>query len=234
MKRPQADSPKHLRYRLRRRRFKLVEDLIKAELKFKTTVSILDMGGRLDYWRLLEERYHESVSITIVNLEDEISLQNRRPHPNLETHLIAGDATNLSNIKDQEYDIAHSNSVIEHVGLYSSMAKFAAETRRVAHAYYVQTPNFWFPLEPHYGLPFFHWLPEPTRFAIHSQFGAGYAPRTDEEGALQRIDHTRIISRGLMKHFFPDAEHMTERLSLFPKSLIAVRRSQHCLEKSGG
>ncbi len=59
---------------------------------------------------------------------------------------------------DREFDIAFSNSVIEHVPP-ELQAAFAAEVSRVADRYFVQTPNRYFPIEPHYQLPLFQFLP---------------------------------------------------------------------------
>lgn len=226
MQRPQADSPEDYRYRLRRARFKLFEELVDEVLAKKSSVSILDMGGRAKYWNLLDSKYYNKVSITVVNLEERNKIHEKESGLNDKCNIIMriGDGTNLFDVQDKEFDIAHSNSVIEHVGMYSAMERFASETRRVGNAYFVQTPNFWFPFEPHFGLPFFQWLPEPTRIAINTRFGAGFYPRGNMENAIQRTDYIRLVSKPLMRHFFPDAVHKTEKFYLMPKSLMAIRQ----------
>ena len=47
---------------------------------------------------------------------------------------------------DDAFDMAFSNSVIEHVPDHEA---FSRELARVGRSYYVQTPNKWFPIEPH-------------------------------------------------------------------------------------
>lgn len=58
-----------------------------------------------------------------------------------------------------QFDVAYSNSVIEHLGDRTSQERFAREKMRVAKRYYVQTPNRRFPMEPHLLTPGFQFLP---------------------------------------------------------------------------
>lgn len=45
-----------------------------------------------------------------------------------------------------------SNSVIEHAGNYEKQKRMAAEMQRAGVHYYLQTPNKWFFMEPHFSL----------------------------------------------------------------------------------
>ena len=60
---------------------------------------------------------------------------------------------------DDEFDVAFSNAVVEHVGGREEQRRFVAELCRVAPRVFVSTPNRRFPLETHTLVPFVHWLP---------------------------------------------------------------------------
>ncbi len=75
---------------------------------------------------------------------------------------VRADATERLPFADEQFDLVYCSSVIEHVPP-PKRAAFAAELRRVARGYFVQTPAFSFPIEPHALLPFAHWLPVPLR-----------------------------------------------------------------------
>ncbi|HWS70973.1 MAG TPA: class I SAM-dependent methyltransferase, partial [Thermoanaerobaculia bacterium] len=68
-----------------------------------------------------------------------------------------------------------SNSVLEHV---ADMPAMAREIRRVGRRWYVQTPNRWFPVEPHFLVPFFQFLPIATRAWLLTRFDLGWLTRT--------------------------------------------------------
>jgi SAM-dependent methyltransferase len=76
--------------------------------------------------------------------------------------LVCADATERLPFADNEFDLAYSSSVIEHIAP-EKRSDFARELRRVARGWYVQTPAVGFPIEPHALLPAAHWLPRPLR-----------------------------------------------------------------------
>jgi hypothetical protein len=129
--------------------------------------------------------------------------------------VLQGDGTRLP-FRDTEFDVAFSNSVIEHVPP-ELQPSFAAEISRVSERYFVQTPNRYFPIEPHYQLPLFQFLPRRVRQALNRRFTLGWQPK----GQWEEIT---LLSARDLRRLFPDAEIRRERLFGLSKSLIAVRR----------
>jgi hypothetical protein len=163
-------------------------------------IRILDLGGTAAYWRALPALYDlPKVEITILNLDqDELTDRNLTVR--------RGDAC-ATGLPDMTFDIVHSNSVIEHVGDWPKMQSMAQEVRRLAPAYFVQTPNYWFPIEPHYKLPLVQYLPNSIRRAV-----TGDDP-----------DRIRLLSARQMRRLFADASLWRERVFGMTKSLVAVR-----------
>lgn len=122
---------------------------------------------------------------------------------------VRGDARALP-FEDGTFAIAYSNSLIEHLHP-GDRPRFAEQVSRVAGRYWVQTPNRFFPVEPHVLLPGFQFLPEPARRRL---WGLG-RPGTEYEpiellGALE------------LRDLFPDAVILRERFAGLTKSLIAA------------
>ncbi len=109
---------------------------------------------------------------------------------------------------DGEFDLAYCSSVIEHVSP-AERAAFAAELRRVARGWYVQTPARSFPVEPHALLPFAHWLPGPLR------------RRYWRLGAADPDEPVELLSRRELEALFGPAR--PERLGPLVKSWVCVR-----------
>lgn len=208
---------------LRLRRFELVNEMLMSEIRRKGNVRVLDIGGHPAYWEFMEPGLRSDVEITMLNIPGAPGTDVEWS-PGLRIIQRVGDGCHMPEFADQSFDIAHSNSVIEHVGSLERMISFGAETRRVGRAYYLQTPNLYFPIDPHYGVPFIHWLPKGIRAQIIGSFNVGYRRRkSDVASAFSTADHIEIIQAHVLKRVLPDAELLKERIGPFTKSLICVR-----------
>ena len=125
------------------------------------------------------------------------------------------DATKLP-FADGEFPVVFSSSVIEHIPK-ELQAAFASEVSRVGQRYYVQTPNRYFPIEPHYQLPFFQFLPERAQRALNKRFTLGWK----EKGKWEEIN---LLTARDLRRLFPDGEIHRERLFGLTKSLMVIRR----------
>ncbi|KQY45872.1 MULTISPECIES: class I SAM-dependent methyltransferase [Rhizobium/Agrobacterium group] len=176
-------------------------------------VSILDVGGRPDYW---ENVGHERISeIRLLNIdENEID---RHGLSNLFTSEI-GDARDLKGYADKSVDLVHSNSVIEHVGAWPDMSAMASEMQRVGLSGWIQTPAWEFPIEPHFRLPFLHWLAPPMRrvaLKLSKDYGA-----LDVATRRYHIDRINLLSYSEVRALFPIGNIYVEKF-VFSKSYSA-------------
>ena len=129
-------------------------------------------------------------------------------HPGYPGPFVVADTAAGLPFADNEFDLAYCNSVIEHVPPERRPA-FAAELRRVARGWYVQTPARSFPIEPHSLLPGAHWLPAGLR-ARYWRLGAGGEPQD-----------VSLLRRAEFEALFGVAER--ERFGPFTKSWVSAR-----------
>jgi hypothetical protein len=204
------DNPNSFNQRFREKRFQFFR--AHAE-KLKRPLKILDIGGTELYWEMMNFASEKDVSFTICNLDpQEVSRDNFK--------FIHGDATNLSMFADKEFDIVYSNSVIEHLFTYENQVKMANEIRRVGKNYFVQTPNYYFPIEAHWLIPFFQFMPFAVRVFITQHFSIqGYPKTKNREAAKKRISEVRLLSPREMKRLFPDGKLYREKFMLMTKSI---------------
>jgi hypothetical protein len=209
-------DPNSFAMRLRRRRSVHIKALIDQVHREKGSCRILDLGGTDRYWTIFEREYLVSRGCRVLVL----NLRQQGESDDIFTFGY-GDATDLSEHADRSFDLVHANSVIEHMGSWIAMEAFAREVRRLADRYYVQTPNFWFPLEPHFRMLFLHWLP----FALGVKLLKWRAGKGDMDvgRAARLLENNRTLDRTQLRFLFPDALIKTEWLMLMPKSLMAIR-----------
>jgi hypothetical protein len=216
------DSEQSVGSRLRARRIAPLLEMIAEVHREHGCANVIDMGGEENYWTIVPAEYLEAhaVSITIVNIPGSTT-----PADHGLFKFVGADCCDLSCFDDKSFHIAHSNSVIEHVGDWSRMVQFSTEVSRVAQKYFVQTPNYWFPVEPHFMTPFFQWLPEPIRVWLVLHFQLGHRSRAASiDEAVRSVESVRLLNRKMVRELFKDAQVLTERYFWLPKSFIAVRK----------
>lgn len=113
---------------------------------------------------------------------------------------VRADATERLPFSDDEFDLAYSSSVIEHIPR-ERHARFAHELRRVARGWYVQTPAFEFPVEPHALLPLAHWLPPRLRQRYWRMGATGLDP--SEIHLMRREELEALFGPAFPERFGP-------------------------------
>ncbi len=181
--------------------------------------TMVDVGGYPEYWASFPRMVKH---IDCVNLHAYPWEPAQAPQHSISTLIGNGCALVM---KDRSYDIAFSNSVIEHVGDLDAQRAFAKEMMRVGKRMWVQTPAYECPIEPHFLAPFIHWFPKSVRRALARNFTVwGWSQRPNKEEVRDFVDFTRLMTKKEMVAVFPGCEIRTERLlGVFPKSYIAVK-----------
>jgi hypothetical protein len=202
----------------RSRRFAAFAALIDGLLEQREgSVRILDIGGTNSFWEQRGWAGRDRVEVVLVNLEAEA-----REHENIDPR--AGDATDLSEFPDGSFDVVFSNSVIEHLQTRDRQAAMAAEVRRLAPVYWIQTPNFWFPVEPHFLTPGWHYLPVAARVALLRRRRWGWrGPLPERARAEEAVREIRLMRGSELTRMFPEATLQRERIGPFVKSFVALR-----------
>ena len=196
---------------MRRKRFGFFLDLLAGVPR---PLTILDVGGTQGFWERMAFIDESGVSITVLNLEPQ-------PVRHAGFTSIIGDATDLSLFADDAFDVVFSNSVIEHVGDTAKQRRMAAEVERVGRRYFVQTPNYYFPIEPHYLFPGFQWLPLRARAWLLHHFDLGWTKRKSTKAeARQSVASVRLLRKRQLLALFPQAKLFEEQVAGLTKSFV--------------
>jgi hypothetical protein len=130
----------------------------------------------------------------------------------------------MTMFSDHSFDLCFSNSAIEHLGTLYDQLYMAREVRRVARGYFVQTPNKWFPIEPHFLLPGWQFLPAWARARMLMQRNIGCVGRVEDYRlAKATVESIRLLTVAEMKWLFPDGHILREQVGGMTKSIVAWR-----------
>jgi len=194
--------------KFRNKRFVYFEKLISNIPK---PIHILDVGGTEDFWVNRNYNKKADIKITLLNLKTIITNEN-----NITS--IIGDATDLSLFKENHFDIVFSNSVIEHLHNFKNQQKMAQEVQRVGIYHFIQTPNKYFLIEPHFLFPLFQFLPKSLKYLLLTKTKLSRGKKWNKKFAKEYIQEIRLLSLKEMKYLFPNSKNKTERFLGMSKS----------------
>lgn len=199
--------------RLRKKRLKLFLAMLHD---LPRPVKVLDVGGTGIFWERMAHSSLKGVKITLFNLNPEVI--NKAGFEGIQ-----GDARDMKMFAYKEFDIAFSNSVIEHLTTFEDQRLMAEEMKRVATGIFLQTPNKWFPLEPHTLFPFFQFLPLKVKVWLIMHFNLGwYKKISDKNRAEQECLSIRLMNRAELRSLFPGATIKAEKFLGLTKSFIVL------------
>lgn len=165
-----------------------------ANMKPDTQDNILDIGvtgdDRYQESNYFERLYPHKIRIVCVGTEDGSYLETKYPGIKF-TRIIPQRPLPF---KDKEFDIAFSNAVIEHVGNSDNQRAFVNEMLRVSRAFFLTTPNRWFPVEFHTAVPFLHFLPKRIFRKILAALGETY---------WSKEENLNLLSKKELRALFP-------------------------------
>lgn len=187
------------------------------EMKVNDNSTALDLGvtpdTSLPESNHFEQRYPWPQQLTAASIEPIENLVSKFP-------LVSFRQIALGRLpfQDRQFDACFCSAVIEHVGERSQQIAFTRELARVSSAFFITTPNRWFPLDFHTITPLIHWLPQKIHQKILSWLGHEFWSKTENLNLLGSDDLFEICQVAA-----PDFDVRIESISLFgwPSNLIA-------------
>jgi hypothetical protein len=180
--------------------------------------TVLDVGAtseRTYEWsNYLEAWYPHKRQLTACGVDDASFLETAYPG----LRFVRGDGLALP-FADGAFDVVHSSAVIEHVGNESNQRRFLGEMARVARrAFFITTPNRWYPVEFHTMLPLIHWLPKAMHRSLLASLG--HADLATEAN-LNLLDARQVREHARHLPAFRVSVHY-ERLFGWPSNLLII------------
>lgn len=188
----------------RRKKCELFFELMKPS----SSDTLLDAGGGTgagfrDIWNYFKDT-------TVIDLDSSCIEKIAGEMRNVKA--IVGDVCGIA-LKDKSVDFVFSNAVIEHID-NSRRYLFAKEIKRIARkGYFITTPNYWFPFEPHYLCPFWQYLPEKLKKITKKYLPLGHYGK----GSYQRID---LLTVKELKKLFPESNIEKIKITFLPETLV--------------
>jgi SAM-dependent methyltransferase len=184
-------NPTSFIMRLRQRRYEYFLEALRPQ----PGARVLDVGSSTGYGFEMFDKGR----LQVTGLDLTLPVENR----NLFRSFVVGDGVALP-FRDQAFDIIFCNGVIEHLASWEAQQDLAREIMRVADRFFLCTNNRYFPLEPHYLLPGFQFLPYAMQRRV-----VRVLPTVLPRGYWEPV---RLLGGRELAQLFPGARICPERL----------------------
>lgn len=184
------------------------------------SLRICDLGGSQHFWEKLDIEGISFSNITIYNISsNEAGSCIDSSKQQIKTVIYDGCKIPAS---DVYFDLLVCNSVLEHVPP-DKRQSLVKEMMRVAKHLFIQTPAYLFPIEPHFIMPFIHWLPRKIGYIFaHISLWRILSHPTQKE-----IDEywwgTHLLTREELVNLFLQAIIQDEKFIGLTKSYYVVK-----------
>lgn len=177
------------------------------------SLKILDLGGSESFW--IESNIDiNPENITILNISNYQKEYSKLPGIKKLTY----DGNKIP-FEDKSYDLVICNSVIEHVKKNQRII-FSKEIMRVGKKFFLQTPCFYFPIEPHFVLPLIHWLPKKVGYYFIYISPWKILGKPDKETINEYFFNTNLLKEDELVDLFKNAKIYKEKFLGLTKSYI--------------
>jgi hypothetical protein len=133
------------------------------------------------------------LTVRVINLNPPPQKDQERPRA-WNVSVDRGDGCSLPYV-DGQFDWVFSNATLEHVGGTLRQWCFCREMMRVAKiGYFLSTPNYAFPIDPHTYIPGYHWMGPALQKKV-VRFAPGFMDQWQAE--------LRLVSKTELKSYFP-------------------------------
>jgi SAM-dependent methyltransferase len=205
---PYQEALRRLSRRSRRKKFELLEAVFGARPEDR----VLDVGasGATFTPYTFQDYYAYPDRIVAGGIDHGEVRDARRRYPRSRYAMFDGCSLPFS---DKSFDLVFSNAVIEHLPGPGQQERFAREIVRVGRSWFVTTPNYWFPFESHYHLPFIQFLPREAQRWYNRWFGT-HIPKGKVQGLA-------LLSARTLRRYFPTSHIAKVRVTFWPETLVA-------------
>jgi len=174
-------------------RQKMVELFFKL-FPLNPSTTVLDLGVSSENHitaNFLERMFPYPEKLTCAGIEDNSYVVKEFPS----VKFVRIEAGRPLPFREQEFDIVYSNAVLEHVGSLNEQSEFITEILRVSKAFFITTPNRWFPVETHTSIPLLHLLPKGCFRYLLNLMGDSFYAQEKNLNLLSQKDSLKLFPK---------------------------------------